>query len=478
MIVKLIKGHSFKGAAAYLLHDQKAITNERVDWTQTRNLDVQDPEMAWRLMAATAMDADRLKEEAGVSKAGRKAKEDVLHLVLSWHPEERPELDRDQMLSAAESAINALKAKDRQALIIAHNDTEAPHVHVLLNRVSPENGKQLSSSNEKRNLSKWALKYRKDRGQEHYCPERAENDRARKRGDNTKHKDRPRNLIEAEKVARKAANQNTAPIERLSDKLRERTRELGAKRRAIITRHSQEWQAQNKKSAQKRDEVKKASVQAYKKSRAELSARTKALSREMARTEAKEKAQFLKHEKSTLGRIRNAMDLVTHDRAATDGPRLKLLGKNFRNVLSSTGRANLLDARQNRRREGLNARFRTADRKLRSNHAKDRRQKLRDQDRSAEAEKADLRFRQAGEKAALKAQWKSLGKLRERSFEMLASSYERTREARDEFTNVSTLEKIHARAKELRQEAAREQDNEREQDQGRERERENDNDKT
>ena len=471
MIVKLIKGHSFKGAAAYLLHDQKAITNERVDWTHTRNLDAQDPEIAWRLMAATAMDADRLKEEAGVTKAGRKSKQDVLHLVLSWHPDERPALDRDQMLSAAESAIGALKARDRQALIIAHNDTDAPHVHVLLNRVSPENGKQLPSSNEKRKLSSWALKYRKDRGQEHYCPERLENKRARKRGDNTKHKDKPRNIVEAQKVARQAANENTAPIDRLTDKLRERARALGAERRAIKTRHSVEWKAQNEANQQKRTAIKQASRKGYSQDRARLAAKIKALSREMARTEAKENAQFMMQERSTLGRIRNAMDLVTHDRAATDGPRLKLLAQNFKNVLSSAGRAELLEQRQERRREELDTRFRKADRKLRSSHAKDRREKLHEHDRASDTERSNLRSRQENENAQVKKQWRSLSKLRERSFEMLAASYERSREAREEFGNVSVLDKIHARAKELRQEAAREQDNER--DRGQDRDNEN-----
>lgn len=55
-------GTSFKGTAAYLLHDEgQAQTSDRVLWTDTRNLATDNPDQAWRVMAATAMDSDRLK---------------------------------------------------------------------------------------------------------------------------------------------------------------------------------------------------------------------------------------------------------------------------------------------------------------------------------------------------------------------------------------------------------------------------------
>ncbi len=49
------RGHSFKGAGAYYLHDKKSDTAERVLWTQTYNLPTQNPELALRVMAHTAM---------------------------------------------------------------------------------------------------------------------------------------------------------------------------------------------------------------------------------------------------------------------------------------------------------------------------------------------------------------------------------------------------------------------------------------
>lgn len=65
--VEIGTGKSFKGLAAYLLHDPaQAQTSARVGWVQSFNLDDADPDRAWRLMAATAKSADQLKEAAGL----------------------------------------------------------------------------------------------------------------------------------------------------------------------------------------------------------------------------------------------------------------------------------------------------------------------------------------------------------------------------------------------------------------------------
>ena len=72
MLVKVIhkSGASFSGVGAYLLHDKKAETEERVEWTETVNLATNNPKKAVRAMAFVAMDAERLKAQAGVSRRG------------------------------------------------------------------------------------------------------------------------------------------------------------------------------------------------------------------------------------------------------------------------------------------------------------------------------------------------------------------------------------------------------------------------
>ena len=169
------KGHSFQGVAMYLLHDkQRAATSERVAWAVTRNMATQNPELAWRVMAATALDQNRLKEEAGVKKTGRKSNAHVMHYSLLWHADEAAGLTKEEMLRAAEQSLSVLGkqlgdrrqfADDHQSLIICHQDEKHPHVHVIVNRVHPDNGIILSSSNEKLKLSQWAQEYERERGQ-------------------------------------------------------------------------------------------------------------------------------------------------------------------------------------------------------------------------------------------------------------------------------------------------------------------------
>jgi hypothetical protein len=59
-------GSSFKGLAAYLTHDAKANTDERIAWTHTLNLANDDIPSAVNEMLWTARDAELLKQEAGI----------------------------------------------------------------------------------------------------------------------------------------------------------------------------------------------------------------------------------------------------------------------------------------------------------------------------------------------------------------------------------------------------------------------------
>jgi hypothetical protein len=202
MIPKLhAKGASFKGAAAYLLHDKDADTSGRVAWVETVNLLTSNPQAAWRVMAATAMGAARLKEQAGVKKTGRSSKDSVLHLTLAWSPDQTP--TREDMAGFARRAMEALKAGDRQAMIICHTDEKHPHVHVLINRVSPVDGRMLSSSKEKLALSALALAYEKESGAI-LCKEREVNAAKREKGEYVRaDKDIPRPEYEALREAQK-----------------------------------------------------------------------------------------------------------------------------------------------------------------------------------------------------------------------------------------------------------------------------------
>ncbi|MCJ2015879.1 relaxase/mobilization nuclease domain-containing protein [Methylobacterium sp. E-065] len=161
-------GRSFKGAAAYYLHDKledgQSVNagTARIAWTENLNLATTDPERGWRMMTHTAIAQAQLKAAAGVKATGRKLTAPVYAYSLAWHPEEKP--DRAEQLKAAKETLKSLGLDAHQAIVISHNDTPHPHVHVLVNRVNPETGVAAPLKNSRLKLSEWALHYERAQG--------------------------------------------------------------------------------------------------------------------------------------------------------------------------------------------------------------------------------------------------------------------------------------------------------------------------
>ncbi len=174
------RGSSFKGAGLYYLHDKSAQTAHRVDWTLTRNVPTNDPEKALKWMAYTAMTAEQIKEAHGGSRVGRKAKgRPVYSYSLSWHKGDQP--SREEMQKAVFETLERLELKDHEAVIVAHRDTDHPHVHVICNLVNPKTGRTHTARMDRITLSEWAQEHDKRFGREH-CPERIRNNLERNTG--------------------------------------------------------------------------------------------------------------------------------------------------------------------------------------------------------------------------------------------------------------------------------------------------------
>jgi hypothetical protein len=204
MVLKINpRGTHFKILTNYLTREGRAV------WTEMVNLVTAKPEMAARVMAATAMSADYLKEKAGIKKTGRKSKDAVLHVTLSWDPDEKP--TRPEMSAFAKRAIAALKAQDRQAMIICHRDTKHPHVHIVINRVSPRDGRMLPAFKERLALSELALAYEKENGRV-LCPQRERNAERRAKGEYVRaEKDLSRPEYERMRAEQQKAEATIAP---------------------------------------------------------------------------------------------------------------------------------------------------------------------------------------------------------------------------------------------------------------------------
>lgn len=178
-------GRSFRGVAAYCLHDapepenRQPETSERVEWTETRGLPTDRPERAAAIMAATARDAVELKRLAGGSAVGRPLQKPVYHYSLNWAPDEQP--TKAEMLRAVDGSLEALGLEGRQALIVAHTDRAHRHCHVIVNRVDPWDGKAAKLGRDRITLSRWAEGWEIEQGRIR-CHRRAGNNLRRGAG--------------------------------------------------------------------------------------------------------------------------------------------------------------------------------------------------------------------------------------------------------------------------------------------------------
>lgn len=123
MIGKTGSGSGFGGLTRYLLTGRKEELNpDRVLWTSTRELALDDPRQAAQVMRATASQGQTDKP--------------VQHLSISLAPGEH--LSREQWEQVVDTTLRDLGLKGHQALVVAHNDTPHEHIHIVVNRVHPE----------------------------------------------------------------------------------------------------------------------------------------------------------------------------------------------------------------------------------------------------------------------------------------------------------------------------------------------------
>lgn len=350
-------GASFKGAMAYYLHDRPepgtdrhVDTTERVAWTATRNLATDRPEIATAVMIATAKDADRLKEQAGVKATGRKAKAPVKTFALSWHPDEAAKLDRAEMERAADGALKAIGMERHQAVIVCHRDTKHPHVHIMVNRVNPEDGRLAPCGpKENRALDRWSYEYERDRGQI-VSPNRAakherldglrdrysENERkayveTKKRAgaeSAAKRREAVREastLPEAQKAVERATQQRHSPAQVLRD-LSKSQKE----------RHAQEWSALSQRYSTGKDNIRAEWREKFRQVRKEYDAENKGKWREFGRQQWRAQRDRERMERSFRGCLALSITAAREQRRelAKDGRQVNfvsLVWANMRN---------------------------------------------------------------------------------------------------------------------------------------------------
>lgn len=409
------KGHSFKGAFSYYLHDKGAQTTDRVAWSETRNLAADDPAFAQSVMIATARQADALKEAAGVKATGRKATAGPVYAFsLSWHPSEAGDLDRAEMVRAADAALQVLKAEHLQAVIVCHRDTDHPHVHVILNRVNPANGISEGFNKDRDRLDEWADAYERERGRI-VSPKRAKkyDDRRKRAQDQQRRKDEklpPAPSRSPDHVA--PANQST-PV---SPSLKSRAVQLAQEQEAQKARHKQEWVDLADANKARRDTIYAQRID-FKAIAARHRAETKPLWSQLGKAQAAERRVFQSRERRILGIVRNAIDTAEDQlrRGVTGDRGFWAMAVSY--TLSPAARRASLEVRQKDAKDAL-ARSLDVSLIAKFDAVKAQRAgKLAEANRIYQAARAALIERQNTEAGTIRAAWRQLYVERERAGE-------------------------------------------------------------
>jgi len=358
--VEITQGKSFKGLAAYLLHDERQAegetitTAERVGWVQSFNLGGADGEQSWRLMLATANSAGDLKTAAGI-KRGKTPKNVVHHYSLNFNPDD--ELTPEIIEAAVRESLAVYGMEHHQALAVEHTDKAHSHVHVMVNLIDPENGmsaatpvlgddgkKRSKLSNSKRRLSSWAQKFERKNGLT-ITEGRLANANKRAQGEQVNAKRKPRNVYDREKR------------ERTTDRRRDFTRRQFEDRAKLIQEKSarlkdtsaHQWAALKERYQHEKDAIKRSFKPAMRTARALIKEERKDDWRTLFRKQQAERYHFDRDSKSAIHRI--WYGAVSVREMVREGKHFKALTAAF----STTQQRDILMMKQDRQRAALSS---------------------------------------------------------------------------------------------------------------------------
>jgi hypothetical protein len=420
------RGTSFKGALTYYLHDKGTLdTSERVSFVEMGNLVTDDPYQAWREMMVTAEAANQLKARAGIKTSGQKNKQPVYCFSINWHPDDHPSVEH--MRETALDCLRFMKLTEYQYVIVGHDDTDHPNVHITVNMVHPETGRSYSLSKDQYKLDRWCDTYELKMGIVR-SPERRAKFAALDQGLEPPNRVKTPKHFNNPAIKAAIANDNKtarARAKAIQDDFRSYTARLKTTQNATWKRHKQEqrqlWNDYRtaRQAVQARHQFQIDQIYKHKRNRHALPLsiqgfrdwkETREWKKLMARLKA-EKHRFDYRERTLFGFVSNAVRLI---RPGMERSGKGLLPVLFALLVSGKQRRDLLLVKQELARKALSEKH-FGKRKVRA----DRIRLIRDAQlealsRAFDIQKQALEQRQEGEIATRKAEWNALSIERKR----------------------------------------------------------------
>lgn len=128
MMAKIVQGRGFKGVLNYVLDKHKA----EVLWADGLRLSDRNS------VVQSFITQSRLNP---ISKP-------VAHISLDFSTQDRDRLTNQKMVEIAGAYLQKMGYGNTQVLMVRHNDTGHPHLHMVLNRIDND-GKRISDRNER-----------------------------------------------------------------------------------------------------------------------------------------------------------------------------------------------------------------------------------------------------------------------------------------------------------------------------------------
>lgn len=128
MMAKIVQGRGFKGVLNYVLDKHKA----EVLWADGLRLN----------------DRNSVVQSFITQSSINPIAKPVAHISLDFSAQDKDKLTNQKMTEIAGEYLQKMGYDNTQVLMVRHNDTDHPHLHMVLNRIDND-GKRISDRNER-----------------------------------------------------------------------------------------------------------------------------------------------------------------------------------------------------------------------------------------------------------------------------------------------------------------------------------------